>query len=108
MAFPWKRQNRRKANRKADPKPRKLPALNVRRWGLSVLSVALITGAGGALCMYLDQPIERVQIAGRFQRVSPGDVERAVKDEVRGEGLVSVDLAAVRAAVRSAAVGRQR
>ena len=101
MVFPWKRQNRRKANRKAEEKPRKLPTINVRRWGLSALSIALILAAAGALSMYLDQPIQRVLIAGRFQRVSPGDVERAVKDKVRGAGLVSVDLAAVRAAVRA-------
>jgi cell division protein FtsQ len=101
MAFPWKRQNRRRANRKAEePRPR-LPALNVRRWGLSALILGGILAAGGALWLYVNQPIERVRISGRFQRVSPGDVERAVKEKVRAAGLVSVDLAAVRAAVRA-------
>jgi cell division protein FtsQ len=49
--------------------------------------------------MVLDQPIQRILISGSFQRVSPGDVERAVKDKVRTAGLVSVDLDAVRSAV---------
>ena len=49
----------------------------------------------------LDQPIESVAVAGRFQRVSPADVERAVKQKVRNVGLVSVDLADVRKAIAS-------
>jgi cell division protein FtsQ len=78
-----------------------LPAINVRRWAVPALILAAILAAAAALCLYLDQPIQRVLISGRFQRVSPGDVERAVKDKVRGAGLVSVDLAAVRASVRA-------
>ena len=52
-------------------------------------------------------------MTGRFQRVSPGEVEQAVKARVRDMGLVSVDLAAVRRAVEqlpwvdSATVERQ-
>jgi cell division protein FtsQ len=101
MAFPWKRQNRRKANRRANEPRLTLPAINVRRWAVPALILAAILAAAAALCLYLDQPIQRVLISGRFQRVSPGDVERAVKDKVRGAGLVSVDLAAVRASVRA-------
>ena len=49
----------------------------------------------------LDQPIETVSASGRFQRVSPVDVEQAVKQRVRNSGLVSVDLDAVRAAIEA-------
>src|SRR5215472_1699527 len=48
-----------------------------------------------------DQPIETVSVAGRFQRVAPVDVERVVKAHVHGEGLLSVDLAAVRRAIHT-------
>jgi len=47
----------------------------------------------------LNQPITTVSVAGRFERVAPLDVQRAVKESVAGQGLVSVDLAKVRAAV---------
>ena len=47
----------------------------------------------------LDQNITQVSVTGRFQRVSPVEVEQAVKARVRDMGLVSVDLAAVRRAV---------
>jgi cell division protein FtsQ len=100
----WKRQNRRKAtkaNRKEEARRFKLPSINLRRWALPVLVVAGVLAAAAALAFYLDQPIERVVIVGRFQRVSPGDVESAVKAMTRGSGLVSVDLAAVRSAVRA-------
>ena len=38
---------------------------------------------------------------GRFQRVTPGDVERVVKRCVHGAGLLSVDLAQVRRAIHT-------
>jgi len=76
-----------------------LPAINWRRWGLSALSLIAILGALATLAVFLDQPVQRILISGRFQRVSPGDVERAVKDQVRSAGLVSLDLDAVHAAV---------
>jgi cell division protein FtsQ len=49
----------------------------------------------------LDQPIDAVTVAGRFARVSPSDVERAVKQKVRSVGLVSVDLNTVRNSIEA-------
>jgi cell division protein FtsQ len=96
MLLMWKRaKNRRKQNERR----LRLPAINWRRWGLTALTLALMLGAVAALAVFLDQPIQRVLISGRFQRVSPGDVERAVKDNVKSSGLVSVNLDAVRSAV---------
>ena len=47
----------------------------------------------GASRWALDQPIQTVAVAGRFQRVAPVDVERVVKATVHGAGpAVSVDL----------------
>ena len=67
-------------------------------------------GVGAAICAALgiaawlaagalDQDIRSVSVTGRFQRVSPIEVEQAVKARVRGVGLVSVNLAAVQRAV---------
>jgi cell division protein FtsQ len=92
----WKRAKNR---RKQHERRLRLPAINWRRWGLSALTLAAMLGAVAALAVFLDQPIQRILISGRFQRVSPGDVERAVKDKVMSTGLVSVNLDAVRSAV---------
>jgi cell division protein FtsQ len=68
------------------------------RWTLGLGSVA-------ATMMFaawaLNQPITTVSVVGRFERVAPMDVERAVKESAAGQGLVSVNLAKVRAAVRA-------
>src|SRR5471032_1139366 len=94
----WKRpQNRRKQNERR----LRLPAINWRRWGITAATLAALIAGVAALSVFLDQPIQKVLISGRFQRVSPGDIERAVKDRVRSAGLVSVDLDAVRSAVTS-------
>jgi cell division protein FtsQ len=92
----WKRPKNR---RKQCERRLILPAIAWRRWGLSALTLGAILGGLFSLAVFLDQPIERILISGRFQRVSPGDVERAVKEQVRACGLVSVDLDAVRAAI---------
>jgi len=60
----------------------------------------------------LDQSIDRVVLQGRFQRVSPMDVEQAVRDLIHGAGLVTVDLTTVQRAIEklpwvdAASVGR--
>ncbi len=48
----------------------------------------------------LDQSVERVDISGRFQRVQPLDVQKAVRQAVGNEGMVAVDLKAVSRAVQ--------
>ncbi|HEY5102166.1 MAG TPA: cell division protein FtsQ/DivIB [Steroidobacteraceae bacterium] len=92
----WQRpKNRRKQNQRR----LRLPAINLRRWGIAAAVVLGLVAAVAAVSLLLDQPIQRILISGSFQRVSPGDIERAVKDKARSKGLVSVDLDAVRAAV---------
>jgi cell division protein FtsQ len=91
--------NRAKNRRKQNERRLRLPRINWRRWGIAAAIVVALLAGVAALSMVLDQPIQRILISGSFQRVSPGDVERAVKDKVRTAGLVSVDLDAVRSAV---------
>jgi cell division protein FtsQ len=97
-----KPKNRRKQNeKKAASVLKRLPKIDWRRWGMTIASLGAL-GAAVTLVMWsLDQPIGKVEVKGRFARVSAADVERAVKKEVRNVGLVSVDLAKVRDAIES-------
>ncbi|HEX3837031.1 MAG TPA: cell division protein FtsQ/DivIB [Steroidobacteraceae bacterium] len=74
-----------------------IPWVRLGRWALGL-------GSLGALVLLLiwalNQSITTVSVAGRFERVAPLDVERAVRESAVGKGLVSVDLEKVRAAVR--------
>jgi cell division protein FtsQ len=92
-------KNRRKP-KEARPRLR-LPHVNWRYLAYSAAALALI-GCGTAAVMWaLNQPIETVAVNGRFQRVTPGDVERVVKSCVHGAGLLAVDLASVRRAIHT-------
>lgn len=77
----------------------RLPAIDWKRLGATVASLAAIGGVCAMIAWALDQPIETVDISGRFQRVSPVDVERVVKSRVAQAGLVTADLADVRQAL---------
>ncbi len=94
----WGRRNRRKP---ATERRRflRLRAPDSRRMLRTVTSLTCVLAVIGLIAAALNRPIESVAISGRFQRVSPLDVERAVKTSVRGAGLVSVSLSAVSAAV---------
>ena len=95
-------KNRRKHNeRKAGFFSSKLPKLDWRRAGITLASLAGVGAAVGVVMWSLDQPIDAVTVAGRFARVSPSDVERAVKQKVRSVGLVSVDLNTVRNSIEA-------
>jgi cell division protein FtsQ len=94
---------RRPKNRRKPSERRRwhLPAINYRAFGVTCGVLALIAGAAAALAFPLNRPIETVAVEGRFQRVAPGDVERAVKAQLHGAGLLSVDLGAVRRAIHT-------
>ena len=77
----------------------RLPRINWRALGVVLGVPAALAGAALAALWVLNQPIESVAVAGRFLRVTPVQVERAVKAQVHGAGLLSVDLAAVRGAI---------
>jgi cell division protein FtsQ len=69
------------------------------RLGLGIVVLAALVVAGTLGLGALDQNVTQVSVTGRFQRVSPIEVEQAVKARVRDIGLVSVDLNAVQRAV---------
>ncbi len=77
------------------------PRINWRALAIVLGALAVIGGGALAVRWVFDQSIESVSVAGRFQRVAPGDVERVVKTELHGAGLLSVDLAAVRRAIHT-------
>ncbi|MGP8034094.1 MAG: cell division protein FtsQ/DivIB [Steroidobacteraceae bacterium] len=78
-----------------------LPRLNWRALASWLGALAAVGGALAAVSWALNQPVTAVSVEGRFQRVSPGDVERVVKSQLRGAGLLSVDLAAMRRAIHT-------
>ncbi|HJS89105.1 MAG TPA: cell division protein FtsQ/DivIB [Steroidobacteraceae bacterium] len=67
-------------------------------WGAIGRAVATGGAVLATLCVIfwaLDQPIHTVEVTGRFQHVSPADIERVVAREVRGDGLLTVRLGKV-------------
>jgi cell division protein FtsQ len=90
-------------NRRSLPRERRLqlPALDWRRIGLSLSGIAVTALALAALGWLLDQPIQRVIVTGRLQRVSALDVEQVVRAHLNGAGLVSVNLEQIGAGLRT-------
>jgi cell division protein FtsQ len=88
-----------KNRRTGGEKKTRISGAMLARIGVAALGVAALGIAVTLVVSALDQNITQVSVTGRFQRVSPVEVEQAVKARVRDIGLVSVDLAAVRRAV---------
>jgi cell division protein FtsQ len=97
----WIRQRKKKNCRKQAESRWRLPDINWRALGMSAGSVLGVCVVVAGVTWTLDQPIESVSVSGRFQRVAPVDVERVVKQSVRGAGLLSVNLDAVRQAIHT-------
>ena len=92
---------RKKNSRKQTERRWQLPNINWQALAISVGSVAAVCALAAIVTWALDQPIRSVSVSGRFQRVAPVDVERIVKQQVRGAGLLSVNLDAVRRAIHT-------
>ena len=90
-----------KNRRKQSERRLRLPAINWRALGVGAGVLAVAAVAVVLVMWAFNQPIETVAVEGRFQRVTPVDVERAVKNQVHGAGLLSVDLSAVRRAIHT-------
>ncbi|HVO45071.1 MAG TPA: cell division protein FtsQ/DivIB [Steroidobacteraceae bacterium] len=95
------RKNRRKQTERRFRLPTFAWKANWRVLLMSAGGLAAVCAMAGLVTWALDQPIESVAVSGSFQRVAPMDVERVVKQRVRGAGLLSVDLDAVRAAIHT-------
>ncbi len=100
MAF-WRR-NRFKSKAKPQKSGWKWPAL-FREWRVYARRGALLlvlVGALGALSWALDRPVRVISIDGSFQRVSPGEIEKAVAPFAT-QGFMSADLADIQRAVET-------
>ena len=101
MNLQWlTRRNRFKSKPKAEKKAWQWPAF-IREWRLHARRaavVAAIVGALAALTWSLDRPIRVISMDGAFQRVSPGQVEKAVAPFTQA-GFMSADLDRIQRAV---------
>jgi len=77
-----------------------LPPLPWRRIGAVAGALAVVAALGGAALALLNQPIEQIRVEGRFQHLSALEVEKTVRGQLHGAGLVSVPLDDVRRALR--------
>lgn len=75
------------------------PTIDWRTLTYALSGIAIVSGLGGLIVYALDQPIDKVSVQGRFQRVSPMEVEQAVRERIHDAGLVSVDLATLQRAI---------
>lgn len=94
--------NRKPRNRRrAEASSWQLPQIDWGRLGWGGLGLATVGAFLWLLVSALDQSIDRVLVQGRFQRVSPMDVEQAVRDRIHDAGLVTVDLANLQHAIEA-------
>jgi cell division protein FtsQ len=94
----WKRTRNRKRSREAAAKRPTIPWRAIGR----VLAVGGATLATLTVVFWaLNQPIRTVQVTGRFQHVSPADIEEVVAQQVRGQGLLTVHLGRVSRALHT-------
>jgi cell division protein FtsQ len=94
------RRNRFKKPAKAERSSRQWPSV-LREWRSYARRAALlvlIVGALAALTWALDRPIHVISMDGAFQRVSPGQIEKAVAPFTRA-GFMSADLDLIQRAV---------
>lgn len=102
MNLHWLTRRNRFKKPASEPKLKRRPRfitewrIHVRRATLWLLGV----GALAALTWALDRPIRIISMDGVFQRVSPGDVERAVTPFAKA-GFMSADLDRIQRAVES-------
>ena len=95
-------RNRFKSRPKAQKARWKWPAL-LRDWRLYARRGALVlmlVGALSALTWALDRPVRVISIDGSFQRVSPGQIEKAVAP-FANEGFMSANLEEIQRAVEA-------
>ncbi|MDB6085797.1 MAG: cell division protein FtsQ [Gammaproteobacteria bacterium] len=103
MNLQWlMRRNRFKKRNTAEKPKRRWPEFfgNWRVYARRTALVVLIVGALGTLTWALDRPIRVISMDGAFQRVSPGQVEKAVAPFTQA-GFMSADLDRIQRAVES-------
>lgn len=78
-----------------------LPALPWRALGIAAASLAGTAAAVAGLLALLNQPIEHIEVEGRFQHLTALDIEQAARARLHGAGLVGVRLEDIGSAVRA-------
>jgi cell division protein FtsQ len=106
MLFAADKRNRTKSDASSRPQPLKWVAF-LFKGGLRPFLGLLGIAVGGAIMLWgitraLDQPIGKVEVDGKFQRVAPVQIEEAIRP-FRGAGFLSVNLDAMRAALQTIA-----
>jgi len=96
------RRNRFKSKPKAEKPAWKWPAfiLEWRTYARRAALLLLLAGGLAALTWALDQPLRVISMDGSFQRVSPGQIEKAVAP-FRQAGFMSADLDEIQRAVEA-------
>jgi cell division protein FtsQ len=96
------RRNRFKNRAKAEKAQRQLPRF-ITEWRAYARRAAVVGAAAGALAgaaWALDRPVRVISMDGNFQRVSPGQIEKAVAPFAHA-GFMSADLDGVQRAVEA-------
>lgn len=86
---------------KARDKSAARPLLAWRAVGRVLAAVGACFATLSVVFWSLNQPIRTVQVTGRFQHVSPGEIEQIVARQARGQGLLTVDLASLSRAMHT-------
>jgi cell division protein FtsQ len=96
------RRNRFKNRPKAEKARWQWPRFIVewRKYGKRAAFVALLLAAFAAFALALDRPVRTISMDGSFQRVSPGQIEKAVARYAHA-GFLSADLDAIENAVEA-------
>ncbi len=94
--------SRRRQNRRRDDAGSRwqLPRLPWRRLGALAGGALGAAAACAGLLLFLNQPIERIRVDGQFQHLTALEVEKAVRAQLHGAGLVTVRLDEVRRSLR--------
>lgn len=90
--------SRPKNRKRVESRKWQLPAIDWARVGSALIGVAAVVGLGFVLAMALNRPVRTVAAEGAFQRVSPLDVERVVREHLTG-GFVTANLAGLQTAI---------
>jgi cell division protein FtsQ len=77
------------------------PLVSLRLVGRVLATAGALVATLCVVFWALDQPIRTVEVTGRFQHVAPAEIERLVARQVRNQGLLMVDLAAVSRAIHT-------
>ena len=97
------RRNNRRSNRRAAAEEQRwqLPPLPWRALAIWSASAAGVAALLAGLLLFVNQPIEHIQVDGRFQHLTALDVDKAVRAQLHGAGLLSVRLNAVQRGIRA-------